>query len=138
MTIPGFIAEASLYKPSGYYHMDGTFAAVAGNQSVIPAQFSFCDLFPGFCQILSNLLSNRLARLSTKLQCVPTTTCYQDPTTDNSGCQICYRSNCDGTQSVWHTRPTPTCYQDPATDDPRCQICYRDNCDGTASMWHTC
>ncbi len=35
--------------------------------------------------------------------CVRTTRCNDDPASPDPRCQICYRDNCDGTGSVWHT-----------------------------------
>jgi hypothetical protein len=35
--------------------------------------------------------------------CAPTTRCDRDPATTDPRCQICYRDNCDGTGSLWHT-----------------------------------
>jgi hypothetical protein len=35
--------------------------------------------------------------------CVPTTSCQQDPASTNPNCQVCYRDNCDGSATVWHT-----------------------------------
>jgi len=39
MNMPGFTAEASLYKPSERYKMVGTLATLAGSAEVVPQAF---------------------------------------------------------------------------------------------------
>lgn len=114
---PNFLAEHSIYDSSRHYRRvrrERTTAAVT-SAFVNPDCFANCyNNCSGDC--LGLVGSGRGACLQecrrvaadctvacTVAGCVPSTTCYQDTTTTDPKCLVCYRDNCDGTNSVWYT-----------------------------------
>ena len=54
MNMPGFTAEASLYKASVRYGMARTVNAIANGQKIIPQRVPLCEVDPeclGWCQL---------------------------------------------------------------------------------------
>lgn len=92
MNMPGFTAEASLYRTDEHYYRAVLAGSGLSNQSVTMA----FDWPPFLCVWFPFLPG-------CPPPCVPTTRCSQDPATTDPRCQICYRDNCDGTGSMWHT-----------------------------------
>jgi hypothetical protein len=106
MTLPGFTAETSLYKTSGYYRM--TSARDRFSEMIYPAQL------------------DRSGRII-KTACVVGTSCVPDP--KNPSCRICTIHEEDCTEGLsWYVcdrvlpcGPMTTCEPDPLN-----QFCY--NC----------
>ena len=63
MNMPGFKAEASLYKTSGHYRMAGTPNDLVGSRGVLP------QLPIGFCQANCDAISDPFLRTVCELQC---------------------------------------------------------------------
>src|SRR4051812_7126494 len=121
MPMPGYTAEASLYRTSGHYYAGGAPVQVGG--AIQPAQQT--------CQ-------DRCFRC-----CVSACRADGNP---RSWCERLCRSDCEAYGPCWPSScssrsgyPTPwVCQQDQATTDPRCQICYRRLSPTIGETYHTC
>ncbi len=112
MKMPRFTAEESLYKTSEFYLTMPT-GAVSITQVVPQRTFpsGLCKKASRYCQVGTEQPWCNILEICgldgdpspVPPLCVPTTTCSQDRATTDPSCQICYRDNCNGTTSVWHT-----------------------------------
>lgn len=117
--LPGFGADASLYRGGKCYQIDGYYHRI--DMNIYPA------LVDNECY---NLCYNNCLQK-----------CFNLPGWDKRMCVADCRQisrECREACTVPPCVPTTICRQDPVTTDPHCQVCHRDNCDGTASMWYTC
>jgi hypothetical protein len=114
---PGFVAERSIYRTSRAYighprqQRQGDVISALIDPGCFDACYNHCNWgcfelvgsARGACLRECKEIEISCRRACTVSSCIPSTTCYQDPSTTDSRCQICYRDNCDGTGSVWHT-----------------------------------
>ena len=112
------VREASLlltHRHKSTRHQAGHKSDLIHPQAVDQNCFSSCyanclqqcfDL-PGWsksaCVSECRLTAKECREACTTTPCIPTTVCYPDRATTDPRCQICYKNNCDGTASVWHT-----------------------------------
>jgi hypothetical protein len=117
MALPGYTGDVSLYRTSGSYggspRRQPRAAVIAAliDPGCLESCYHNCnwDCFEligaarGACLRECREVALTCRQVCTVASCVPSTTCYPDPATPDGRCQICYRDNCDGTGSVWHT-----------------------------------
>lgn len=141
MTLPGFTADASLYKTSAHYNNRGR-SSNRGPYSNGGYDLTAGAQGPGQGMIHPAQM-DRSGRInynpSLKILCQPGTVCVSDP--NNPACQTCtyYDENCkaglgwyDCGPKQLHCAPLTTCNSDP--HNPFCDICtdIDENCHETS------
>lgn len=107
MNMPGFTAEASLYKASGHYRMAGAPNDLVGSHEVLP------QLPIGFCQANCDHIQDDFLRTVCNLGCLDQSDgggvgggggqscrpscgpCHSDPDSPTGRSKTCVKRNCD-------------------------------------------